>query len=89
MSISVFDHKVTITTRTITLTDDEQYLLNFMSNYEGPTGDELDPMLGSFCDKAGVGEESARQWLYFLARLGLVSLDVNASRSRFFVIEPV
>ena len=63
--------------------------LFFMSNYEGPTGDELDPMLGSFCDKAGVGEESARQWLYFLARLGLVSLDVNASRSRFFVIEPV
>ena len=87
--MSTIDHRVRTITLTITLTNEEQELLDFMSNYKGQTGDELDPMLNSFCDKAGVGEVSARQRLYFLARLGLASLDINASRSRFFVILPV
>lgn len=72
-------------TLTITLTNDEQELLGFMSNYDGPTGYDLGPMLDAYCDKTGVAEESARQQLYFLARLGLVSLDINASGSRFAV----
>ena len=70
----------------ITLTDNEQELLDFMSNYDGPTGDELEPMLDAFKAEWFVIQHSVDCMLYFLSRIGLISVDLNASRSRFFVV---
>lgn len=75
-------------TATIKLNERESSLLKFLDEYVGSTGNELGPALEAYREVAflesGATIDNA---LYLLARAGFVNLDINASRSRYWVVK--
>jgi hypothetical protein len=75
-------------TATIKLNEREFSLLKFLDEYDGPTDNELGPALEAYEEVAFLESETTiYDALYLLARAGFVSLDINASRSRYWVVK--